>query len=340
MIRALKLFAKKTFPATYDKAHKIKFGILYAWIYLRQIILLRFFRSILKKIIKKIYIFSSYSIGDIIMLSPIAQELKKIFRKAEIIFINNGGPDTASEVVKRIPFFDDAVKTECHLAIRSLIKRFVKKDDLLLAIDYKKDFYRKKNVSYFASLYSSIGIKCPFLNIDLKYNLTDDEKSYALDFKKKVGDYIVFASSASNYPEKKKWPKEHWQGLIDLQGLPVVLLGGSKAGEMELKRCIDLRGKTTIHQCAAIISECKLYAGLDTGLLWFAYIFNRHVVVIQTGLVRPATIKHPSFKLDLLYSDVECALRCAPFEECAYDTKCMKLITPEIVDQKIKAALK
>lgn len=60
----------------------------------------------------------------------------------------------------------------------------------------------------------------------------------------------------------KNWPIERWQELIRLIGGPVVLIGS--AGRDLHGITLDLRGRTTPLQMAAVLSQCRRFVGLDS----------------------------------------------------------------------------
>jgi ADP-heptose:LPS heptosyltransferase len=66
----------------------------------------------------------------------------------------------------------------------------------------------------------------------------------------------------------KAWPWEHVREFVRGVGpMHVVLLGN--AGP-EIPGVLDLRGRTTLAQAAAIINAARCYVGIDSGLMWIA----------------------------------------------------------------------
>ena len=66
----------------------------------------------------------------------------------------------------------------------------------------------------------------------------------------------------------KAWPWELARAfLAHFPPGEVVLLGGPGP---EVPGTLDLRGRTTLAEAAAIIRACRLYVGIDSGLMWIA----------------------------------------------------------------------
>ena len=66
----------------------------------------------------------------------------------------------------------------------------------------------------------------------------------------------------------KAWPWEYVACLVQRIGAQHVLLLGNPGSPIE--GVLDLRGKTTLAQAAAILHSARLYIGIDSGLMWIA----------------------------------------------------------------------
>src|SRR5947207_3382822 len=66
----------------------------------------------------------------------------------------------------------------------------------------------------------------------------------------------------------KAWPCEYVRELAAaLAPEPLLLLGSPGP---EVPGALDLRGRTTLAQAAAVIAACRSYVGIDSGLMWVA----------------------------------------------------------------------
>jgi ADP-heptose:LPS heptosyltransferase len=94
-------------------------------------------------------------------------------------------------------------------------------------------------------------------------------------------DRLVALSASGGNSRLKQWPVENFVEVADWletdYGLRVVLLGGP--ADIPLGRrvrtglgpsVIDMTGKTTLRQAGALLMECCLYVGADTGLMHLA----------------------------------------------------------------------
>ncbi len=136
---------------------------------------------------------------------------------------------------------------------------------------------------------------------------------------------------------QKHWFDDAWQALIpQLQtelSLPVVMLGGpgdikaaaSIAGDLPI---IDLTGKTTLLQAAAIISKASLLIGVDTGLTHLGTAWERPTVCLF-GSTRPY-LKTDSPRTEVIYHHLECS-PCRRKPSCGGAFTCLREITPDEV---------
>ena len=301
---------------------------------LRQSLLVAYSRIFLKNKIKKIAIWKVDGIGDIIICHPINLRLKKIFPNASIILVCFS---RVAEVGKRVPSFDgvDMVDLETGGDFGVFRRKVRNKYDLILYPSYELIYEMLGgNGSLVAIMFSSLGLR-PDRQIVFEYRLTDEELAFALGYRKEKGDYIVFAPISGPFVGKRKtWTEEYWQRLIDLQSLPVIVLGKDR---LAVERCINLTGQTSINQAAALIKECRLFVGVVSGLLWLGNVFNKDAVVICGGFESPIFTKYA--KSHYLFSDIECAPCLAYSSECPQNMKCMKQITAEMVNQEIVEVL-
>lgn len=113
-------------------------------------------------------------------------------------------------------------------------------------------------------------------NFRMNIPLSEDAKSYGNRFASTLdGPYAVFCPFTTR--PQKHWFNECWEKLLDLftneMGLDVVLVGGptdrtesERIMPMETPRWINLTGKTSLQQAAAVMKQAALVVGVDTGL--------------------------------------------------------------------------
>jgi ADP-heptose:LPS heptosyltransferase len=110
----------------------------------------------------------------------------------------------------------------------------------------------------------------------------------------------------------------------------VVQIGG--ASDIKLEGAIDLRGKTTLRQTAAVLANSLVYIGLSGSLMHLARAVNCRSVIIYGGREKPAITGYVANKN--LHSPVQCS-PCWLRNPCEFNRRCMDLIT---VEQVIAAA--
>jgi len=133
---------------------------------------------------------------------------------------------------------------------------------------------------------------------------------------------------------QKHWVRERWallaMAIRENFDLPVVMLGGPQDIEEAsyIHSCagdnlLDLTGKTTLAQSAAIVSKSALAVGVDTGLTHMAVAFNRPTVAIF-GATCPY-LYSGNEKALVLYEKLPCS-PCKRSPTCDGEFMCMKKI--------------
>ena len=154
--------------------------------------------------------------------------------------------------------------------------------------------------------------------------------------------YYVLAPSAAY--ELKRWPISHWQKLIELNPEKkfVVLAGAEDSFTAHLdafSNVINLTGKTTLLQSAAIIQMAKAVISNDTGLLHIAEQIGKPAI----ALMGPAPFGFPSRPATLI---LEKKLKCRPCSKhgqgpCVNPIfqECLRSITAEDVSKELQTLI-
>ena len=149
----------------------------------------------------------------------------------------------------------------------------------------------------------------------------------------------IAIGAGASYGSAKCWPPERfaeWANwLLARREAEVILFGA--AGEASVaaaiiatmkRKPIDLTGKTSIAELPAMLSQCHLFLGNDSGAMHVAAAVGLPVVAIFGPTdpygTSPVTPRH-SIVQDKPYCS-PCFLR-----RCPTDHRCMKSITPEMV---------
>lgn len=80
-------------------------------------------------------------------------------------------------------------------------------------------------------------------------------------------DKLVFHNDPA-IDRTKGWPWEYARQLVEAVGPEQVLVLGQPGPP--LPGTLDLRGRTTLAQAAAVLRDCRAYVGIDSGLMWIA----------------------------------------------------------------------
>ena len=149
----------------------------------------------------------------------------------------------------------------------------------------------------------------------------------------------VLLGVGSTNSNAKRWPAERFAQLSDqLQdtaGVNVVLIGsdGDAAAAAAVtslvrRQPIDLVGKTTVAEAAALISIADLVIANDMGLAHVAPSVGTKTIVIF-GPTNPLTTRPFSDRAEVIRHDVPCSP--CMLRECPIDHRCMTGISPDAV---------
>jgi len=187
----------------------------------------------------------------------------------------------------------------------------------------------------------------PDISLDVSDERTAAAKTFletqGLDLSKKV----VALGAGSTNSLAKRWPVERFAELSDRLAnelnASVILLGSkdeSKVAEQLVRTSsghpVNLVGKTTLEQAAAIVSVIDLMITNDMGLAHVAPAVGAPTVVLF-GPTNPETTRPFSRNAEIIREPVECS----PCEHrvCPIDHRCMDRISVQRVFQTAASAL-
>jgi ADP-heptose:LPS heptosyltransferase len=128
--------------------------------------------------------------------------------------------------------------------------------------------------------------------------------------------------------KNKEWLSERFQSVVNsLSGrFNIVQLGTS--GDPKLDNVIDLRGKTSLREAAAILSQSRLFIGLAGGLMHLARAVDCPAVIVYGGRERPEISGY------ICNKNITTTPPCSPCwqrNRCDYDRVCMTSIDADLV---------
>lgn len=168
------------------------------------------------------------------------------------------------------------------------------------------------------------------LELLTKNNIKDKSKNIA---------FVVGAKRYSN-----RWPISYFKEVaIYLRKLDynILIIGGNDDKELAMEflnisNVYDFTGSLTPMQSAELFKYCNLTISNDTGPMHLSYSVDTPVISIFSARDYPFKWFPPEGNDVLRNNSIDCSV-C--FTETCTDNKCMKLILPEIVIEKIEKRL-
>jgi hypothetical protein len=140
---------------------------------------------------------------------------------------------------------------------------------------------------------------------------------------------IMSTGRHARYPAlTKEWYPERFQEVVTrLRGEFNFVQLGTPSDPL-LEGAVDLRGKTTLRQGAAILARSRLFIGLAGFLMHLARSVECPAVIVYGGRELPSVSGYRCN--ENLYTPIECS-PCWLLNSCPYDRECMKRIGVEEV---------
>ena len=142
---------------------------------------------------------------------------------------------------------------------------------------------------------------------------------------------VVMQSSGLGAPypmRNKEWYPPRFQEVCTALGSENTVIQLGSTNDPKLAGALDLRGKTTIRESAAIMANSLVFIGLVGGMMHLARAVDCRAVILYGGREKPEQTGYVANKN--LYSPVACS-PCWLRNPCDYNRKCMDMITVEQV---------
>jgi len=135
---------------------------------------------------------------------------------------------------------------------------------------------------------------------------------------------IQSSGLAAQYPMRnKEWYPERFQQVVDALSGDYQFVQVGSAGDPLLTGTRDMRGKTSIRQTAAILSQSLVFIGQVGFLMHLARAVDCRAVIVYGGRELPEQSGY------ICNENLTTALPCAPcwkWNECPYERECMRRI--------------
>jgi len=201
--------------------------------------------------------------GDVLLTTPIVKELKRKFPGSYVIFKTR-----YPEILKNNPYVDEVV-------------RFEPKDGIDVVFNLMYELYPEISIIEAYEKIAQLSIEYP----QIRFYLSSEEKEEINEYMKTLsiedtkGLVVIHPMSGNRI---KKWNGNSYQTVSDYicsRNLRVVTVG-SPIDCVELKGAINLIGKLSLRQSAALISKAKLFIGLDSYPMHIADAFKIPSVIL------------------------------------------------------------
>lgn len=201
--------------------------------------------------------------GDVLLTTPIVKELKRKFPNSYLIFKTQ-----YPEILKNNPYVDEVVRVE-------------PKDGIDVVLNMMYELYPDIPIVEAYGKITQLRIEYP----EIEFYLSPEEKKEINEYMKTLsiedlkGLVVIHPMSGNRI---KKWNGNSYQTVSDYicsRNLRVVTVG-SPIDCVELKGAINLIGKLSLRQSAALISKAKLFMGLDSYPMHIADAFKIPSVIL------------------------------------------------------------
>lgn len=326
---------------------------------------------------KKILIIHTAFIGDIVLSTPFIRELKKANKDCKIDYLTTPVGKMILENNPNIDDIIIYDKKNRDKGIRKLLKlgKYLKQkryDEAYIPHRYLRSSF----LAFLAGIKNRIGYKNSqgkiFLTKKIKYTKTDHEVDRILNLigkknitnkrielfpgekeekyteniweKYKLYDKKVVAVAPGSKWKTKMWPISYFNKVIEMldkQSYKILLLGGKDEEELEIKETkntINLIGKTSLLELAALIKKSDILISNDSAPIHIASAFDTFVIAIFGATTKDLGF-YPWSKQSLVIENKE--LECRPCglhgsNKCPLGHfKCMLDILPEKVYEEI-----
>ncbi len=173
-------------------------------------------------------------------------------------------------------------------------------------------------------------------------------RSLLLSFGIKKDDFLLGLGPGATYGPAKRWPPERFAAVADMAaekwGAKVVIMGSGNeqsigdAVVLAMRSpALNLCGKTSLGEAAAVIRQCSAFVTNDSGLMHLAAALDVPTVAVF-GSTDPTATGPRSAKARVVRHAMACSPCLKP--DCADGCRCLKSIRPDEVWNELVSCLK
>ncbi len=277
---------------------------------------------------RQLVLFGPLSLGDDLLCTAVLHEARRRGRPLAMmtarpeLFRHNPDP------TRLLPVDDDLAAGLRRLGSRVIKPYYVSPDGSNPARDLLPGRHVIAEMCALAGLHGKVALR-PYLH------LTASERAGGRKFPRQIVIHSTGLNAAVPYPTKE-WGAKRFTRLIQLigHGVPLIQLG--HRDDPALPVDLDLRGKTTLREAAAVLSQAELLVGLEGFLVHLARSVDCPAVVVMGGRAPAGVFGYAANRnLTHLPACGGCGLRL----NCPHGLACLEAITPEAVARAVQDGL-
>ena len=214
------------------------------------------------------------SIGDFLMMTPALKAMKEKNPESPIYIAITKESNPAIRDVFRDSRDVDKVLTidASHAKYNTIARGYKQHKSVNFCLAIQKSDCDHAAVAYAKLCGVEITDTKPLIHMRTEDYKTADQ--YGIDH-----NYIAIHAGRTDWPGRN-WVESRWEEVcraLQSQGWKVVSIGGGK--EHPISGCdVDLTGKTTLHQAAAVIERCACTFGTDSSMMHLSIALNKPTV--------------------------------------------------------------
>ena len=136
--------------------------------------------------------------------------------------------------------------------------------------------------------------------------------------------------------KNKQWPAERYQAVADDLRKDVQWIQLGMADDPPIRGALDLRGRTTLRESAAIVANSSVFLGEAGFLMHVARAVNTRAVIVYGGREEPMVSGYRANENIVGHTDCS---PCWQRTRCDFGRECMQIIEPELVAAAIRRQL-
>ena len=262
-------------------------------------------------------------VGDLLLCTAIAREMRKRNNRGPWMATNHSDLFAGnSDFEAIIPHDEQSMNAVRFLGAQTLEPRYapdIPGEDRQL----NPGCHIIAKMCQLAGITGSVELK-PYLH------LSDTELAYGNMVERQIA--IQSSNVGGRWPAlTKQWYPERFQSVVDLLKSEFNFVQLGSQNDPAIEGAVDLRGKTTLRETAAILSSSIMLVGLEGMLMHMARAVECPSVIVYGARVLPSEIGYSAN--ENLYVPMPCS-PCWKYNSCEIDRECMQRIS---VDEVVAA---